>query len=1029
VKNPAQWALEHPHVVWLATLMALIYGSLTYLDLPRQENPSLVDRHALVTTYLPGADPGRVELLVSKVLEDKISEVDDIDSIFSESLDGISLIRVELDEGAPSAERLDQVRRKVQEARPSLPESASESEVDTRILRTNTMILAVTSPTASGLALREQAKHLKRTLEYLPDIGRVEILGEVSEEIDVAIDALELAERKLPLTKVISALEERNSLEPSGAIELDSMRSAIQTRSGYSSVEDVRNTYLSAGDSNLPISIAHVAEVTRKLADQKIFVRYNGVPAVSVALEMLPGRNAIAVGKDVRAAIERFTPGLPDDIAVQIVADEPRVVSDRLSKLTDSLKLGLVLVLAFTLIGLGWRSGIIIAVSIPLSITVALGFIGMAGIELHQISIAALVIAVGLVVDEDIVVVDNIQRHFDSGKSAAQAAIVGLGEIHRAILSGAGTTIAAFIPLALMSGQIGEFVRSIPIAVSIMLVTSVVVAHYFTPLLAATLNNVRLRGRKRAEKHRFEEPYRRALRTMLLNRPAILAGFVGVFCLSVFGVGSSLWPPDFFNDADRHQFLLEIYTPSGTPVTKTDVMAKRVERVLGADDRIENWGAYVGSGVPKFYYNEFTNVKGENIAMFVVNTKESVPFDETRTVAEELDAKLEAELEGAFVRAKVLKQGYGGREAVRIFVQGESIPVLRTLAQRVRDIVEQVPGTTNVRDNFGYDTLTLMADVDHAKANLLGISTRDITTTLRTAVDGVTATTFREDDEEIAIRVRLDAEQRDDVNDLGDVLVYSQVAHTNIPLAQVASFVPDFTERGVLRYRRKREAAVMADITADRTLMAVANDVEKAVLAQVTVPPGYEISFHGQQVEVTRSFVSLARAAIVAVFLIYILLVVQFKSLSQPALILLAIPMALIGSLIGLKVMGLEAGFMAFLGMISLIGIVVNDSIVLVDYINTLRRRGADLETAVIQGASTRLRAISLTSVTTIGGLLPLSLAGGTLFASFGWAMIFGLIGSSILTLVVQPVAYMTLEAWRKRDYTTESPHFDPVVA
>ena len=451
--------------------------------------------------------------------------------------------------------------------------------------------------------------------------------------------------------------------------------------------------------------------------------------------------------------------------------------------------------------------------------------------------------------------------------------------------------------------------------------------------------------------------------------------------------------------------------------------------MLGADDRIENWGAYVGSGVPKFYYNEFTNVKGENIAMFVVNTKESVPFDETRTVAEELDAKLEAELEGAFVRAKVLKQGYGGREAVRIFVQGESIPVLRTLAQRVRDIVEQVPGTTNVRDNFGYDTLTLMADVDHAKANLLGISTRDITTTLRTAVDGVTATTFREDDEEIAIRVRLDAEQRDDVNDLGDVLVYSQVAHTNIPLAQVASFVPDFTERGVLRYRRKREAAVMADITADRTLMAVANDVEKAVLAQVTVPPGYEISFHGQQVEVTRSFVSLARAAIVAVFLIYILLVVQFKSLSQPALILLAIPMALIRSLIGLKVMGLEAGFMAFLGMISLIGIVVNDSIVLVDYINTLRRRGADLETAVIQGASTRLRAISLTSVTTIGGLLPLSLAGGTLFASFGWAMIFGLIGSSILTLVVQPVAYMTLEAWRKRDYTTESPHFDPVVA
>ncbi len=1027
MKNPAQWALEHPHVVWLATLMALLYGALTYFDLPRQENPSLVDRHAIVTTYLPGAEPERVELLVSKVLEDKISEVDDIDAIFSRSVEGVSSLHVELEDGAPSAERLDQIRRKVREARPHLPESVVEPEIDTRVLRTNTMILAVTSPTHSGLALREQAKELKRELEYLPDIGRVEILGDVSEEIDVAIDALELAQRKLPLTKVISALEQRNTLEPSGQIELESMRSAIRTTGAYSTVEEVENTYLVAGESDLPISIAHVADVRRELADQKVFVRYSGVPAVSVALEMLPGRNAIAVGKDVRALIERFAPRLSDDVAIEIIADEPQVVSDRLSNLSNSLYLGLALVMVFTLIGLGWRSGIIIAISIPLSITVALGFIGMVGIELHQISIAALVIAIGLVVDEDIVVVDNIQRHLDMGKSAAQAAIVGLGEIHRPILSGAGTTIAAFIPLALMSGQIGEFVRSIPIAVSLMLVTSVVVAHFFTPLLSATLNRIQIGGRKRPEKHRFEEPYRRALSTLLRNRPAVLGGFVVVFLASILGIGSSLWPPDFFNDADRHQFLLEVYLPQGTPVGTTDVMAARVEEVLAADERIASWGAYVGAGVPKFYYNQFTDQKGENIAMFIVNTKESVPFSKTRVVAEDLDAKLEAELAGVFVRAKVLKQGYGGRDAVRIFVQGESMSLLRTLALRVRDIVERVPGTTNVRDNFGYDPLTLTAEIDHAKANLLGVSTRDITTTLRTALDGVAATTFREEDEEIAIRVRLDADQRNDVNDLDDVLVYSQVANTNVPLAQVASIVPGFTTREVMRYRRKREAAVMADITAARTLMAVTNDVEEAVLAQVTVPPGYEISFHGQHEEVTRSFTSLARAAIVAVFLIYILLVVQFKSLSQPALILLAIPMALIGALCGLKIMDEEAGFMAFLGMISLIGIVVNDSIVLLDYINTLRRRGLALEDAVIQGASTRLRAIALTSITTIGGLLPLSLAGGSLFAPFGWAMIFGLMGSSILTLTVQPVAYMVLETWRDRDYTSETPDLGAV--
>jgi multidrug efflux pump subunit AcrB len=622
------------------------------------------------------------------------------------------------------------------------------------------------------------------------------------------------------------------------------------------------------------------------------------------------------------------------------------------------------------------------------------------------------------VVDEDIVVVDNIQRHLDMGKSAAQAAIAGLGEIHMAILSGAGTTIAAFIPLALMSGQIGEFVRTIPIAVSLMLITSVIVAHFFTPLLSATLNRTRTderAGGARRETHRFEAPYRALLAKLLRRRPAVLAGFAMIFLGSTFGIGSSLWPPDFFNDADRHQFLLEIFLPSGSPVANTDEVARLVEAQLGRDERIASWGSYVGAGVPKFYYNQFTDRKGENIAMFVVNTQEFVPFSETRTVAEELDRALEAELPGVFVRAKVLKQGYGGRDAVRIFVQGESTSVLRTLALRVRDIVEGVEGTTNVRDNFGYDSLTLKAEIHHAKANLLGVSTRDITTTLRTALDGVTATTFREDDEEIAIRVRLDAHQRNDVNDLDDVLIYSAVAHRNVPMAQVASIVPGFTPREVLRYRRKREAAVVADITADRTLMAVTGDVEKAVLAQVTVPPGYEISFHGQHEEVVESFISLARAAVVAVFLIYILLVIQFKSLSQPALILLAIPMALIGAIWGLRIMDQEAGFMAFLGMISLIGIVVNDSIVLLDYINNLRRRGIALEEAVVNGAGTRLRAIVLTSLTTIGGLLPLSLAGGTLFAPFGWAMIFGLAGSSVLTLVVQPVAYMALESWRMR--------------
>ncbi len=1019
MKSSAAWALAHPHVVWLTTLLTLSYGALTYLGLPRQENPTLADRRALITTYVPGASPAQIELLVTKVIEDKVAEVDDIDTIFSQSLHGLSTVQVQLDKRAPYAERLDEIRAKVQEAPELLPDTALLPIVDTRLLRTNTMILAVIGQNVDPIALREQAKLVKRQLEFIPSIGRVRLLGEASEEIEVAVDAKALAERHLSFTAVIDALESRNALLPSGLLELGSISTAIQTSGVFNHVRDIEHTYLGAAESGMPVTLGDIATVTRQVADPKVLVRRNGETAVSIALEMLPEQNAIQVGERVRALLASLQPELVAGVSVQILADEPKYVDERLSKLTGSLKLGLYFVMALTLLGLGWRSGLIISISIPLSITVAVGMIGMFGIALHQISIAAMVIAIGLVVDEDIIVVDNIQRHIDRGLKPSEASIAGLSEIHMAVISGAGTTIAAFIPLALMSGEIGEFVRSIPIAVCLMLITSVIVAHFFTPLFAATLNGWRRNdGVVRREQHRFEAPYRRILKSLLRHRTAVIVCFVTVFLGSTLGIGSSLWPPEFFSDADRHQFLVEVYMAPGTPVARTDETARRIEEILGRDENIASWGTYVGSGVPKFFYNQFTELKSENMAMFVVNTLETIPFENVRNVAETLGRQLDATIAGAMVRTVVLKQGYGGGDAVRIFIQGESQVVLSELARRVREIVERVDGTENVRDTAGYDPLTLEAKIDHAKANLLGISNRDIATTLRIAIDGATATTFRENDEEIAIRVRLARSQRNDAGDLGDLLLYSPSSGATLPFAQVASIVPGFTTREILRFRRMREIAVIADVNAERTLMAITNDVQDAVLAQITVPPNYEISFHGQNKEATESFLSLARAALVAVFLIYILLVIQFKTLSQPLLIILAIPMALIGAIWGLVITGHEAGFMAFLGMISLIGIVVNDSIVMLDYINTLRRRGLDLESAVIQGASTRLRAITMTSLTTIGGLLPLSIYGGSTFGAFGYAMIFGLIGSTLLTLVVQPVAYMSLERWRKHDFS-----------
>ncbi len=1014
--NPAEFSLRRPRVVVLATILLILTGVLSYIRLPRQENPTFRDRHLSVMTYLPGAEPEKVELLISKVLEDHIAQVDDIDSIMSESNQGRSFILVQLKESAPLEDRMQEIRDKVEEARSQFPPGTSEPDVDLDTIFTNTMILTLSGEGAAPITLRKQAKMIKRRLENLPDMRKVELLGEPEEEISVDVDLRTLSQKGITLTQVVDALQARNVLLPSGELEVGALKSAIQTSGAYASVTEIGATYLGAGENGLPTRLADVATITRRLKEPDVLVRTNGRRAVSIAIEMLPKRSAIRLGAHVRELITEHASTLPEGMTLHIAADEPTYVKDRLDRLLTSLRVGLVLVVGLVILGMGWRSGLIVSVSIPLSLTIAMGGLSLAGIALHQISIAALVIAIGLVVDEAIVVTDNIQRHRDLGASPREASIKGLGEIHMAVLAGAFTTIAAFIPLGMMSGDIGDFIRSIPIAVSIMLLASVTVAHYFTPLFAAGMHWLAERSHspKRVERHRVEPHYRAALRFVTTHTWLALLAFGLFFLTSVWVTKTQLLPPIFFPAADRHQLLIRAELPTGSPVEETDAVMRQIEARLAEHPDVADYTAFVGAGAPKFYYNEFTEGRNEGAGMFIVNTQRSLPFDRTAELAASLERGLQESIVGAHIRVSELQQGYGGGRDVYIYIQGDNLEMLRALSVQVRDTIKQVEGIENAGEQFGFDPLTLDVQVDDAKANLLGITHAEVATTLRTAVDGVPATTFREEDEEIDIVVRLAARQRETIADLEMLQVYSPRTGGTVPLSQIGTLVPTWTTRFINRWKRQREGVVWADVKG-RRVVAATEEIKRAVAEHVPIPRGYTISYEGEQKQVMDSFLSLAQAALWAIFLIYIILVVQFNSLAQPLLIILAIPMALTGATWGLALTGNALGFMAFVGLIALTGIVVNDSIVLLDYINRLRASGYTLEDAVVTGATTRLRPVVLTSVTTIGGLLPLSLRGGTFWEPFGYAMIFGLAASTVLTLFVQPAAYLTLERVRAR--------------
>jgi len=1094
VPNPAQIAVDRPRVVLLAALLLLLYGALSYVGLPRQENPTLQNRFAGVRTYLPGADPERVELLVTEVLEDHVAQVDDLEGIFSTSTFGTSFLLVEVKRTAPARTRLEEIRDKVQEARAELPATASEPEVDLRAFRTNTLVLALAAAEEVPLlALREQARELERDLEGLPDVRRVELRGLPEEEVRVAVDLRRLSQRGLPFEGVLHALADRNVHLPGGELAVGRIRTGIRASGAFARAEEVEATWLGpaatgagangtggagaigtrpgdAGGTGAPgvgdraaardaagsaVRLGDVARVERRLADPEVVVRRLGQRAVALGVEMIPGRSATTLGERVRALLAERRATLPRGMDVFVVADEPTYVRERLGLLAGSLLTGLALVVVLSLAGMGWRSGIVVSATIPLALTAAMGLQGLVGIPLHQISIAALVIAIGIVVDEAIVVTDNIQRHLDRGAPPREAAVRGLGEIHLAVLAGAATTVAAFIPLMVMKGDIGDFIRSIPIVVSIMLVASLAVAHFVTPLLAVALSRrwgagastgaaaseaagsgsvgsgtagppesrevgpegadaeragPEGPGRGRAAWDRLERAYAVALDAATRRRRLVLGGFAALLVGTAASVGAFLMPPAFFPDADRHQFLIRVELPVGSPVEETEAVLAAIDSRLAGDPDLRDWTSFAGADPPKFYYNEFDDGRAEHRGMVIVNTRESVPFRRTRAVAERIDADLDAHVPGARIEARVLVQGYGGGDAVRIYITGDDLDVLRRLATRVREIVDDVAGTANVRESFGYDPLALEARVDAARAGRLGISHRQVATALRSAVDGVVATALRDGDEEIPVRVELAPGQRRNLRDLEALPLWSPVLARTVPLGQVAALEPGWSVREVLRWKRKREAFVRADLAPGHTILDVASRVETAVRQGLALPAGYRTVFEGQREEVTESFVSLAQAGVAAVFLIYILLVLRFGSLAQPALILLAVPMALAGASWGLLATGNPLAFMSFLGMISLTGIAVNDSIVLIDTINRLRGEGMDLVDAVRAGARSRLRAVLMTSLTTMVGLLPLSLGGGDFWAPFGFAMIFGLAGSTLLTLGVQPAAYLALE-------------------
>jgi len=1001
--------LEFPVRRYQFTLVAFlclaVMGWFSFISMPREEDPYLKFSAYYVTAVNPGADPQDIERLVAKPLEDRIAELDDVKKIETTITDGLSVIIVEFQSFTDPDKKYDEVVREVNALRPELPSELSRLEVSKGgPAQVNVMQVALVSDDAPYRELEDYARELKDTLKTLDGVRTAESWAFPERELRVEVDLKRMAELSLAPAQVSAALQSENANIPGGFVDLGPRTFSLKTSGSYKTLDEVRDTVVTAVGGRI-VRVRDVARVSWQSKPLSYIGRYNGKRAVFVTANQKDGYNVLAVHERIDQALTKFESTMPKRIKLERGFDQSLNVGTRLSRLYTDLGIAVALVM-LTLLPLGWRSAGIVMVSIPLSLAFGLTVINFLGYSLNQISIAGFVVALGLLVDDSIVVVENIARHLRSGVSRVEAALAGTKQISVAILGCTATLIFAFLPLLALPGPPGKFIRVLPVTVVATIVGSLFIAMFIIPFLASRLLKETDHSEGNAIFQRVMGVIHRYYRPALhycLARPkrtvtVAIGGSLLLSALLVPVIGSSLFPK-----ADTPQFLISVEAPNGASFAETNDALKFVESKLAKMPSVKSWFANLGRSNPQIYYNHVAQRESSNYAEVFVQL---VSYN-TRDTPRELDG-LRAQLDrypNARIYVKEFVNGAPISAPVQVRVIGNDLNTIEKLSLRVEALLKETPGTRDVLNPLKVSRTNLKLNVDSQKASLLGVPTVEFDRAVRLSVAGITVGTFKDPSgEQYDITVRTPIGQRADLSTLGEVRVPTLSGGT-LPIAQLSTLEFERAPTQIQRYNRERAVSVNSDVGHGfNTARVTAAVVEK--LNAVQWPRGYHYELGGEAQSSAEAFGGIGTAIIVAVFGIFAILVLEFGNFKSTLIVLTVVPLGVFGGLLMLLISGNSISFTASIGFIALVGIEIKNSILLVDFTNQLREQGTPLDEAIERAGEVRFLPILLTSLTAIGGLMPLALQNIGLYSPMAWAIIGGLISSTLLARLVTPVMY-----------------------
>lgn len=980
----------------LATAVLLsLAGLFAWQTMPREEDPRFPDRQGLVVTPFPGADAEAVERLVVEPIEEALSEVEQIRKIESTARTGVAVIFVEMKEFIYDTDTAwDDVEDALQEARREFPSGVGEPILNDDLVSQEAIVLAVTG-SPDPLVLADAADLLKRELIALPEVKQVKITADPGEQITIEYDDAVARRLGVDPRYLGAQLAQRSLLIPGGTIQLGTKTANLRPQTEFRSLEEIAATpIMLATGASVPLGeLARIRRGPEEPASERM--RWNGVPAIGLGIVPPDGIDRVAFGEVIRERLDELRPKVAP-LQVDEVVFQPESVAKRLDELSLSLQLGILIVTGVLFLFMGMRLGLMVAVILPLVSATAMAIYAAGGGILHQISISALVIALGMLVDNAIVVVEAIQYRLDRGEPMMAATTAAVRELAFPLGTATGTTLAAFVPMLLSPGGTADFTRTIPVLIMLTLVVSYIFAILVTPSLAGIFLRPRVASENRAN------AWTERISNLGVQRPfTVLATALAL--MIVTGMGAGFVDKEFFPGADRTMVVVDLEMPEGTHINSTDDVTRRLEIALQDNDDVVSVAAFVGRSGPHFYYNLRSIPESPQRAQLFVEVTELAAVDRVIVWARE---HARQELPEVSVVPRRLAQGPPVDAPIEVRLFGNDLEDLATAAEVVLGEVRAVEGSRDVRHDLGLGTPTVDFEIDDAAAGRHGLTRTDVALALLGRTLGSEVGQFRIGEDPVPILIRSSAGQNFPAADLATIDVAAP-GTAPVPLAQLAQLDVAWRPAAIRHYQRARTASVYAEVAADTTASAVMGVLQER-LDGAELPAGVRIEYGGELEESGNANAALFRMMPIGALLLLFFLLAEFNSFRRVAIILGTVPLAAVGVVPGLLLADQPFGFMSTLGMISLIGIVVNNAIVLIDVVETRRGEGQSIDNALREAVRRRLRPILLTMTTTVAGLSPLAFS-GTLWPPLAWAMMSGLIASTALTLVVVPALYKLL--------------------